>query len=305
MSSTARGGLRTLALALVVSAAGVALAAGLVAAVGGHAAWYAARASGLLAYVLATASVLFGLATATRTGNPKPGLGFVTDVHRALSLLTLLVIGGHVLFLALDSYAGFGPLDLLVPFASWYRPVWTGLGVLAAYLAVAVYASFYIRSLIGYRAWRAFHYASFGVFGLGSVHGVFAGTDSSALWASVVYAGAIAAVALMAAYRLLRGSGRVPAWAFEESSGNLGAARAVLATAVLFAALALPLWMVSRPVEGVSSPSQPAAAVDSGGFTVRDNGRETDEGSEAREREREQEREHEGEREGEGERERE
>ena len=296
MNWTARGGLGTLALALVVSAAGVALAAGLVAALGGHGAWYAARASGLLAYVLATASVLFGLATATRAGNPKPGLGFVTDVHRALSLLTLLAIGGHVLLLSLDSYAGFGPLDLLVPFASWYRPVWTGLGVLAAYLAVAVYASFYIRSLIGHRAWRAFHYASFGVFGLGSVHGVFAGTDSGALWASVVYAGAIAAVALMCVYRLLRGNGRVPAWAFEESSGNLGAARAVLAAAVLFAALVLPLWMVSRSAESASSPSQPAAAVDSGGFSVRDSGRGTEEGGGAREREREHEGEEERER---------
>jgi hypothetical protein len=46
-----------------------------------------------------------------------------------------------VLFLALDSYAKFGALDLLVPFASWYRPVWTGLGIIAAYLALAVYAA--------------------------------------------------------------------------------------------------------------------------------------------------------------------
>ena len=299
MSWTSRGGLGTIALALAASAAGVALAIGLAAAAGGHAAWYAARASGLLAYVLATASVLFGLASATRAGNPKPGLGFVADVHRALSLLTLLVIGGHVLFLALDSYASFGPLDLLVPFASWYRPVWTGLGVLAAYLAVAVYASFYIRSLIGYRAWRAVHYVSFGVFVLGTMHGVLAGTDGGAMWASTIYAGGIASVALMGAYRLLRGIGHQPAWAFEESSGNLGAARAVLATAVLFAALLLPLWMVSRSASGASAPNQPTAAVDGGGFSVRDNrlgtqgSRQVEERQDEREgeREREQERE--------------
>jgi len=302
MSSTSRGGLGTLALALAVSGAGVALAAGVVAAVGGHAAWYAARASGLTAYVLATASVLFGLAAATRAGSPKPGLGVVTDIHRALSLLTLVAIGGHVLFLALDQYARFGPLDLLVPFASWYRPAWTGLGVLAAYLAVVVYVSFYIRTWIGYRAWRVFHYASFAVFGLGTVHGVLAGTDSSTFLASTIYASAIASVALMGAYRLLRGSGHQPAWAFEESSGNLGAARAVLAAVVLFAALVLPLWMVSRPANGASSRNQPAAAVDTGGSSVRDN-RQGSQGSGAVE-ERQRDREREGEREREEERER-
>jgi len=281
---------------LAVLSGGVVLAAGVAGVTGGHAIWFAARASGLTAYVLATASVLFGLASATRAGNPKPGLGVVTDVHRALSLLTLVATGGHVLFLALDSYARFGPLDLLVPFSSWYRPVWTGLGVLAAYLAVAVYASFYIRSRIGYRAWRIFHYAAFGVFAFATLHGVLAGADSGALWASAIYAGAIASVGLMGAYRLLRGGGHQPAWAFEESSGNLGAARAALATAALFAALVLPLLMLSRAVDSASLPSQPAATADTGGFSVRDGRRGTENSGEVKERQRE------GEQEGERER---
>jgi len=293
MSWISRGGPVTLAVALAASVGGVALAAGAVSLNGGHAAWYAARASGLTAYGLATASVLFGLASATRAGNPRPGLGVVTDIHRALSLLTLLAIGGHVVFLALDSYARFGPLDLLVPFASWYRPAWTGLGVLAAYLAVAVYASFYIRSRIGYRAWRFFHHAAFGVFGLGTIHGILAGTDSGAVWASTVYAGAIASVALIGAYRLVRGAGHRPAWAFEESSGNLGAARAVLATAVLFAALVLPLWVLAQATASTPSTAQSAATVDAGGFSVSDSrrGAEDSRGVEERQYEREGERE--------------
>jgi len=122
MSWSARGGLATLAVPLTVLFGAIALAVIGAGTANGHVVWFAARASGLTAYVLATGSVLFGLASATRAGNPKPGLGVVTDVHRALSLLTLVAIGGHVLFLGLDSYARFGPLDLLVPFASWYRP---------------------------------------------------------------------------------------------------------------------------------------------------------------------------------------
>jgi hypothetical protein len=176
-----------------------------------------------------------------------------------------------VLFLGLDSYARFGPLDLLVPFASWYRPTWTGLGVLAGYLSVAVFVSFYIRAWIGYRAWRAFHYAAFGIFGLGTIHGVLAGTDTSTLLASTIYAGAIASVGLMGAYRLLRGIGHQPVWAFEESSGNLGATRAVLAVGVLFAALVLPLWVFNQATASAPPTTQPVATAGSSSSSVQQN----------------------------------
>lgn len=168
----------------------------------GQTAWHGARAAGMVAYVLATASVLFGMAITTRLGTKMLGKASVADVHRALSLLSLFAIGAHTLFLMLDSYAKFGFADIAVPFATWYRTFWTGLGIIAAYLFIAVYASFYVRSLVGYRAWRAFHYASFGVFVLGTLHGIFAGSDSGAPWALAIYLGCTAAVAAMFAYRV-------------------------------------------------------------------------------------------------------
>src|SRR2546426_3535411 len=131
---------------------------------GGHFSWYAARAAGMVAYLLATASVILGLATSSRLGGRIVGKGSIADIHRVLSLLTLFAICGHLLFLALDQYAAFTSSDLLVPFIGWYRPVWSGLGIIAAYPAVGVYFSFYLRPLIGYKTWRAFHYAAFGVF---------------------------------------------------------------------------------------------------------------------------------------------
>jgi hypothetical protein len=70
-----------------------------------------------------------------------------------------------------------------------------------------------------------------------------------------------------ASYRLVRGSGHRPAWAFDESTGSLGAARAVLATAALFIAIVLPLWVVSTAENGNTSSSQPAA-VAGAGFSV-------------------------------------
>jgi predicted ferric reductase len=178
-----------------------------------------------VAYALATCSVLFGLVTATWTRDRNPGRGIVYDTHRALSLLTVLAVGGHVLLLAFDRYARFGPTDLLVPFTSWYRPVWTGLGVLAAYVVLVVYASFFVRSRIGYRTWRTLHYATFAVFVMATAHGLRAGSDSSALWARWLYTAAIFAVAWAVAYRLLRIASPQPIRVREPRAGDLGGVR--------------------------------------------------------------------------------
>lgn len=168
----------------------------------GKTAWYGARASGMVAYLLSAGSVVFGMAISLRLGGRLVSKAVVADAHRSLSLLSLFAIGAHTLFLLMDSYADFGAGDVLAPFATWYRPFWTGLGIIAAYLAVAVYASFYLRSVIGYRAWRTFHYASFGVFILGTAHGLFAGSDTGETWALALYAGCSLAVALLFVARL-------------------------------------------------------------------------------------------------------
>jgi len=225
-----------------------------------HAVWFSARAAGLVAYVLATSSVLFGLATATRAGDRIAGRGTVADAHRALSLLTVLAIGMHVLLLAFDQYAKFGLTELLVPFASWYRPFWTGLGVLAAYLVLAVYASFYLRSSIGYGMWRVLHYASFAVFVAATFHGLFAGSEGGAIWARGLYAAAASAVALAIAYRLLRGIDLQPVWAWAPRAGDMGAVRVMLAVGALTLGVLLPMATLALPRSTVGGAPAPVAA---------------------------------------------
>jgi hypothetical protein len=55
----------------------------------------------------------------------------------------------HASALVLDSTVHIGIGSLLVPGLAPYRPLWTGLGVLAAELMVVVYASFSLRKRIG------------------------------------------------------------------------------------------------------------------------------------------------------------
>jgi sulfoxide reductase heme-binding subunit YedZ len=211
-----------------------------------HAVWLGARSTGLVAYALATCSVLLGLVTATWTRDRNPGRGTVYDTHRALSLLTVLVVAGHVLLLAFDRYARFSPTDLLVPFASWYRPAWTGLGVLAAYALLVVFASFYVRSRIGYKTWRTLHYATFAVFVMATAHGLRAGSDSGALWARWLYTAAIFAVAWAVAYRLLQVANTRPARAGAPRAGDLGRVRA--------AGVGLPARVVANSVSNLEPP---------------------------------------------------
>ncbi len=60
--------------------------------------------------------------------------------------------------------------------------MWTGLGIVAAYLAAALGLSFYFRRRIGTRLWRKAHRATIVVYALSVVHTLGAGTDAASPW---------------------------------------------------------------------------------------------------------------------------
>jgi sulfoxide reductase heme-binding subunit YedZ len=165
--------------------------------------WILARASGLTAYVLLTLSVLAGLVIKTRPFGRSLNAAAVTDTHRFLSLLALATVALHGLVLTLDRTVRIGPGALLIPGLAGYRPLATGLGVVAAELAVLIIVSFRLRTRIGFRNWRRLHWATYAVFGLATVHGLAAGTDTSRPWSMGLYLGAVFAVAMATAWRVL------------------------------------------------------------------------------------------------------
>ncbi len=176
--------------------------------------WILARASGLVAYALLTTSVLAGLVLKARPFGTALKPATVTDLHRFLALLGLGAVSLHGLALLLDRAVPLAVADLFVPGIAPYRPLWTGLGVLAAELTVVVYASFGLRKRIGARNWRRLHWAAYAIFALATVHGLAAGSDSGATWALAVYGAATGAVLAAAGWRALvppeKGAARVP-----------------------------------------------------------------------------------------------
>jgi sulfoxide reductase heme-binding subunit YedZ len=144
--------------------------------------WLAGRASGVTALALVTLSVGVGLAMAGRVAR-RPGLSrTLMALHEHAALAGLVAIAVHALTLLLDPWLHPGAAGIAVPFAMAYRPFFTGLGVIAAYLAVVLGLSFYARRRIGARLWRKAHRATVLVYLLGVVHAIGAGTDASTPW---------------------------------------------------------------------------------------------------------------------------
>ena len=166
--------------------------------------WLLARATGLTAYALLTTSVMAGLTVKSKPLGPRVRAASVTDLHRFLAVLALGAVTAHGLTLMLDQTVRMPLVALLVPGLSPYRPMATGLGVLAGELMLLVYVSFSLRRRIGARAWRRLHYVTFAVFAVATVHGLAAGTDR---WAFGLYASSVAAVAGLTAWRVITKGG--------------------------------------------------------------------------------------------------
>jgi len=172
--------------------------------------WYTARAGGLLAFALLTASVVLGLALAGRARLRHWPRFAVEDVHRFTSLLAGTFVGIHVLALLPDTYVPFSLAQILVPGTASYRPLPTALGVVAVELLAALAVANHYRKRLPYRFWRRAHYLNFAVWALALVHGVTSGTDSGTLWAVTLYAVAAGSVAGLVVWRA-NGGGAVAA----------------------------------------------------------------------------------------------
>jgi DMSO/TMAO reductase YedYZ heme-binding membrane subunit len=139
--------------------------------------WYAARSTGITAWALAAASVLWGLLLSTRSARGLAKPAWVLDLHRWLGVLTLVFTGFHLWALVADSYVHFGAADLLVPGASAWKTVPVAIGVVAFWLFVAVEVSSLVKKRLPHRLWARIHLLSFGAYVAATMHYLQAGTE--------------------------------------------------------------------------------------------------------------------------------
>jgi sulfoxide reductase heme-binding subunit YedZ len=170
--------------------------------------WYATRATGVVALVLLTATVVLGVAGVARFATPRWPRVISAGLHRNLPLLAVAFVAAHVLTTVLDTYAPIGWVAAVVPFSSSYRTFWLGLGALASDLLLAVTVTSLLRARLGYRAWRAVHWLGYACWPVALWHGLGAGTDSKLPWLLALDAACVAAVTGALGWRMSLGRGR-------------------------------------------------------------------------------------------------
>ena len=166
--------------------------------------WYATRATGLVSLVLLTATMVLGMLTATRVSGRRWPRFATQDLHRRVSLTSLVFLAGHIVTSVLDSYVHIGWIAVVVPFASGYRRAGIGLGAVAVDLLLAVAVSSMLRPRIRARTWRALHWLAYASWPVAAVHGFTMGTDMRLRWVTALALGCVTAVAVAGTWRATR-----------------------------------------------------------------------------------------------------
>jgi predicted ferric reductase len=141
--------------------------------------WWVSRASGIVAWVVVTAAVVWGLLASTKLIRRRGVPAWILDLHRYLGTLTVAFVIVHVGAIYLDSFVSFSPKQLFVPLASSWRPHAVAWGIFATYLLLAIQLTSWAMRRLPRKLWHRVHMLSIPMLVLATVHGFLAGTDRS------------------------------------------------------------------------------------------------------------------------------
>lgn len=172
--------------------------------------WWAARALGLVAYFALWLSMLFGVFVGSRGAGGLLDRATIIQLHNRWAVAGLVATILHVVVIVADANAGIGLWGALVPLASPTLTAAVALGTFALWGLVAIGLSTHLLDRMPSWVWRAVHASAFGVFLLALVHGISAGTETSAFAARAVYATTTAALVAAIIQRVLLHTRRRP-----------------------------------------------------------------------------------------------
>lgn len=163
--------------------------------------WFATRGAGVVSLLLFTAVFCLGILTVLRWQTAGWPRFLNAELHRSLALLSLVFLGIHIVTAIIDPFTSLGIVAAVVPFASSYRPLWVGLGVISIDLSLAVLITSLLRPWVGQRLWRAVHWAAYGGWPLALAHSIGSGSDATAPWMLAIDLVCIAAVMVAVLWR--------------------------------------------------------------------------------------------------------
>jgi predicted ferric reductase len=216
--------------------------------------WYLTRASGAVALVLLTVTVVIGIAAIGRLRAPGLPRFVIDGLHRTASLLAMAFLVVHIVTSVLDSFVSISLLDAVIPFRGSYRPLWLGLGAVAFDLLLAITITSLLRVRIGHGVWRTIHWLAYLSWPVAVLHGFGTGSDVRQTWMLAIDVVCIVAVLAAIVARAMIG------WP-DNARVRIGA----LGTATVFA-LGLVLWLPGGPLakNWARRAGTPASALSSG-----------------------------------------
>ena len=157
-----------------------------------HLWWYLSRISAMVAWGLMSFSMVWGVLLASRVFRGLDNPGWLKDVHKYLSTLTLLMASIHTSALTLDPYVHFTALDLVVPGRATYDgatptiELALAIGVIAFWVMSVIYATSLVMDKLPRWLWKSLHFLAYGVFFAVGIHAAFSGTDVGTWWYGAV-----------------------------------------------------------------------------------------------------------------------
>jgi sulfoxide reductase heme-binding subunit YedZ len=165
--------------------------------------WLGIRASGITAWGLLTAVVLWGILLKTQLlGRLAPPMRLL-DLHRWLGAIALAFLMLHMVLLMVDSFMQFSVGQILIPGLAPKEALAYGLGTVAFWLMVPVSFLGRLRAKMGQAGNRWFknaHLIAYAAWPFATAHYVMAGTDALSQWSlGLLFAGtALIVMALLA-----------------------------------------------------------------------------------------------------------
>lgn len=175
--------------------------------------WYTTRAAGLVAAASLILLILSGIGQVTGYTFKfiQPITAWAT--HRALGLAFLGSIILHVVSLLFDRFVPFNIGDVLIPFASSYKPLSLGgiglgslyvaLGIISLYLTILVVVTSLLWIDKKPYTWKLIHFVSYFTLVAVFVHALILGTDTGHGWIRIIWV-ALGIMTLVAVIHRLR-----------------------------------------------------------------------------------------------------
>jgi predicted ferric reductase len=144
--------------------------------------WLAARATGIVTFLLLTFQICVGLVLSHPTNKSTWRLSKrIFPWHENIWVFVIAFLMVHIVSLILDPWAGVGIAGSFIPGLSSYRTSPVALGTLALYAFLLTAMTARYTKLLPAGMWLSIHRLSLVVFILAWLHGILSGTDSDAL----------------------------------------------------------------------------------------------------------------------------